>query len=238
MAIAPPALDTEQLPMGTAGDDAASNATLISRIGTRLWTYNGATWDRVRSGLAGFAAEKIAAPLIGAVQTVPIVRYVLNRPVLADTEATNAQANTRGDLAIAEQFAPVAEDNTVGVYWIQPRATASATNAWTRATSAGTAVGTVGIVVKGSAGRLRKLRVVNTLGAVVYAMVHNKAAAPVNTDAPVDMVPLAATVGEYTFDYGETGEYLSAGIGIAFSSTAATLTLLVAANQFYFAQYA
>lgn len=99
--------------------------------------------------------------------------------------------------------------------------------------ASGAAVGTAGISAKASPGRVYKFRVQNKGAAVVWAMLFNKATAPVNTDVPLARVPVPITAGAAEIDYGQFGRPFALGIGIAFSSTPDTLTLLAGADCHY-----
>jgi hypothetical protein len=104
-----------------------------------------------------------------------------------------------------------------------------------RSTSAALA-GTAGIVIKASAGRLYRLDVVNNGATPYFLQVFDKAIAPVNGDTPIWRRRLPAS-GELSLSLEEFGLFCAAGISIAISSTANTLTLAVASDLAWAAQY-
>lgn len=92
-----------------------------------------------------------------------------------------------------------------------------------------TAFGTAGSVVSAVPGRVYAVTIVNKSATAYFVQIHNKATAAVNTNIPVweDVLPAS---GSITLDFGINGLYVSAGIGLALSSTAGVLTLAVADN--------
>ena len=88
-------------------------------------------------------------------------------------------------------------------------------------------------VLKASAGAVFKVYCYNKNAATRFFQIHDKATAPINTDIPIESVPIAANTAlilDSTF-WGATGRVCSAGVAWAFSSTEATLTLATAADQ-------
>jgi hypothetical protein len=89
----------------------------------------------------------------------------------------------------------------------------------------------VDIAVKASAGNLLSIMATNINAAIRYLQIFNQATAPVNPNVPVISVPMGAgsatAVTVVTLDqqfFGEGGLYLSAGIAVGISTTAATFT--------------
>jgi len=91
-------------------------------------------------------------------------------------------------------------------------------------------------VPKATPGRLFKADVINATAGVLYLMVFNKATAPVNTDVPVLRAYVPAS-GAGTIDLGNFGINLAAGVAVALSTTADTLTLAGANDGFFQAAY-
>ena len=88
-------------------------------------------------------------------------------------------------------------------------------------------------VLKASTGVVYKLYCYNKSTSVRFFQIHNKAAAPVNNDVPIESFPIApnnALILDSTF-WGASGRVCSVGVSWAFSSTEATLTLATAADQ-------
>lgn len=182
------------------------------------------TWDMARAGFVGTISH--ANVQIGFLNDIPTAQYNAGAIALADTDWRALQLTSQAWLRIAEQQAPTAEDNTNNVYWVQHRAVSTATGAWTR-TSPTALIGTVGINLKASAGRIRRIRATNTGAAAWYLQVHDDAAAPINGDNSVDrvLVPAGLTGG---IEYGPEGMSLPTGVSYAISITVVALTLLAA----------
>lgn len=108
--------------------------------------------------------------------------------------------------------------------------------------SSTTAVGTAGVSVKGTPGRIYEVCAVSadaTIGA--WLQIFDKATAAVNNDVPIYRQWIPGTtdaVGDATIRPAfPWGLYCSLGISIAFSSTPALLTLVGASNFSYTAIY-
>jgi len=104
------------------------------------------------------------------------------------------------------------------------------TTGWSRAKSTGAAP-VASLVVKASAGRLRKVWVTSTLGSVQFLHVFNTASLPANATVPEHVRPIAANGGA-ELDLGELGDYYATGITVAVSTTADELTVGAADSMF------
>lgn len=196
--------------------DADANPT-TTRQGANNLVFNGTTWDRLRGWAAGLASK--TATFTGFLVNVPFARYVAARPVLATGEAAHAMANTRGDLAIEEQFIPLAEDNTNGVYWEHAAPIAAATNAllWddTVALAASKSV-------KATPGRLYAIHGSNRDAAERFIQIFDKASAPSAADVPVMTIPVPAAT---SFSWSQPfGRVFTLGISWGISTTLNTFT--------------
>jgi hypothetical protein len=215
--------------------DAVANPT-TTKTGSMNFGFNGAQWERLRTGLSGTLTS-----LVGFLDVIPVGTFNLVKPTLADGNFTPVQFDSNGNLRTAEQFVGGYENNGAGVAYTLGRAIPTNDGAWSTTSSGGTAVGTSGVSVKASPGRVRRLSITNknaTTG--FYLMLHNKASAPVNSDAPVDRfwvperdVTAKDTVNTVVIDFGPEGRYFSTGIGIAASSTVDTVTLLAGLDCHY-----
>jgi hypothetical protein len=100
-----------------------------------------------------------------------------------------------------------------------------------------TAFGTAAVVLSAKAGRLYKLRVLNTSAATkYYAQIHDKATAAVATNVPIWEGQVAGST-DIEFDFGLAGLYVANGISVALSTTPATLTLAAATDGQAFALF-
>lgn len=180
----------------------------------------------------------------GNVQVTYVGTYNATPPVLVDGQTTGLQYDSSGNLKVVEANQPLAEDNANGVIWVCQRPLATATNSWSRTSSASGGIGTAGASIKGSAGRVRYVSVTNANATTgFYFGLYNKATAPVNSDVPVERkyVPPQTTSSTTTpsviFDFGPEGFSFATGIGVAASSTVGSLTLLGATDAHYTIYY-
>ncbi len=113
----------------------------------------------------------------------------------------------------------VAGTALIGDVGMQVRATAGGISTVVRLISA--AATTNATVVKGSAGRLYKIRGYNAAAAVRYLKLYNKATAPtVGTDTPVATIALAPSA-VFDLDMSDIGQYFATGIGFALTTGSA-----------------
>jgi len=140
-------------------------------------------------------------------------------------------------IAVIEQNAPQAEDNTNGIYAVVPKPLAVATYTASVAINKGAANAAN---VKASAGNLFSVYAYNTNAAARFLFLVDTAGAPVAGSAsylaPI-LVPAGAQVlvGEDIF--GQTGVQFSTGIGLAFMTTVGGGTLSTAGETFWTARY-
>ncbi len=140
-----------------------------------------------------------------------------------------------------EQYAPAYENNTDQVAMVQYRMIGTSTGASSLTSSASGGVGTAGVSIKASAGRISWISVTNANATTgFYLQVFNKSTAAVANDVPiyriwVPSVTIAGAGGKATETtlFGFGGLYLSTGISIAASSTVGLLTLLAATDMHY-----
>lgn len=98
-----------------AAADAKANVT-GGFLQTFLSAFNGTTWDRVRSGVT-----TIASSFTGFLNTLPWAVYNSSPTTRTNGQGGPLEADSAGNLRMAEQFAPAAEDNTVGVIKVEQR---------------------------------------------------------------------------------------------------------------------
>jgi hypothetical protein len=162
----------------------------------------------------------VPVSLDGAGRQRVAAAYQTTRPTLVNNQTSGLQANSRGDLASAEQFAPQYEDNTNQVGWSAEKPLAVSTNAVSFL--AGFAV--TNLVVKASAGKLYKLVFTNGNAAVRYLQIHNTTTLPADTAVPIVSIPVP--IGQtFTLDLTQFGQYFSTGMVVCNSSTGATKTV-------------
>lgn len=200
---------------------------LLSKIRSFMMASNGTTTDMVRAGLTA-----VQTAFTGMMNVLPFGKFNLTRPVLADTNGVVVQLDQYGNLKVVEQAAPDYEDNANDLAWVLPRACSDSLGAWTVYDSGTTKIGTAGISIKASPGRVRRLAAQNTSATLTYYLVIvDKASAAANNDpvkAAAKLPPLAATnIPEQIIDVLE-GIYCATGIAAAISSTPEKVTLALA----------
>lgn len=221
----------DKLAVAAAPADAESNAIATTNVRSRLMTYNGGTWDRVRSGLVG-----LQTLFTGLQNIIAVVRYNAVRVVLADGNFTELQGNTRGDLAVCEQFAPTAEDNPNSVYASAYRIVPVAAYAATVLVTDYAA--TVTKNAKNTAGVVTSVYGSNRNAALRYLQLHNTATVPGAGAVPlisIGVLPNAVNPGQsIIFDdalFSQGGVFFSLGIAYAWSTTEGTYTAATAADH-------
>jgi hypothetical protein len=170
----------------TASTDAASNTNNALPTVSRNMVFNGATWDRLRSGI--IAAQSLAT---GILNTLGMGRYNATPPSLSDGQLIAFQLDASGALKTSPQA--TVSGGCLGFSSIDVNAT--------------------GLVVKSSGGQIFWLWAYNAGNATRYLKLYNKATAPSNRDTPVFTFGLGPNGGGIlTIPVGQSG--FSNGIGI------------------------
>jgi hypothetical protein len=216
--------------------DGVANPT-TSSDGAWISAFNGTTWDRIRSG----ATIATATPT-GYLDVLSFGKYNATPPTLADGQSIIQQLDSQGNLKESLATLLAGEDLTNNRIRVIEPAISDATDVWTNYASSAV-VGTAGINIKASAGRLRQIRATNKSTTVQYwLLIVNKASAPVANDLPSWSIELPALTGvtilsEGREDFGASGLYCSLGIGYALSTTSDKVTLAAATDAMVFARY-
>ena len=234
-----------------SGSD-GSTGTSSSTTDARNQVFNGTGWDRLRGGfpVSGSNVTSSNGAITnwqGVGHVAPFARYHLTRSVIPELGGSVFNSNQRGDITVAEQFIPSYEDNANGIAHTQERAIGDSLGAWTLYSSGATRVGTVGISLKATAGRIRKIGATNVSGGTnFWIVIVNKATAPVNGDAAVWAFPLTHT-GSVSMSFGGSpgasldfpgGLHLGTGIAYAVSTIPEKVNLPAISDCTVFAEYA
>lgn len=215
-----------KFPAAAAPSDGSSNATISTETTVRNTVFNGTAWDRLRGSLSGVTSAVLSS-WTGVLHTLPFGRYSASRPTLTDGQGTYSMFNQRGDLSIQEQYSPDYEDNANDVAWVATRSLATAVGAWSNYQSGTTKVGTAGLSVKTSGGRVRRMGAGSASATGAFLVAVNKASAAANGDAVIASVWIPAGQAN-NIDLGESGVYFDTGISLAMSSTPEKVTLVAA----------
>lgn len=124
---------------GAAAADALANPT-VGLLQVFPSSFNGTTWDRIRS-----AVTAVSSTLTGFLNTLPWALYHSSPATRTNNQGGPLETDATGNLRTVEQFAPVYEDNTIGVAVVEQR------YSYNHITTATTTV------VKASAGFLHKI---------------------------------------------------------------------------------
>lgn len=130
--------------------------------------------------------------------------------------------DSTGSLNVAEQYAPVAEDNTNGVFAISVQPVASSKYAYTQYQNNSFATANA----KPSGGNVFSFVVINTTASIRYFQLHNTATTPAGgaTATQKFLVPANDSIVIGTDYFGPGGLNFATGIAVANSTTAATYT--------------
>ena len=205
---------SDQFPTAAAIADATATPT-VSKLSVFGLAYNGATWDFLRSGITTAVSS-----FTGVLNTLPLVKYVASPATLTDGQAVSMQADSKGNVRMAEQNSTTAELNTLGVVATAPRPLSGAD----LTPSIVSAQAATGVVIKAAPGVGYKLIYTNGNAAARYIQLHNATSAPADTTVPLLAVAVAAGTS-YTIDLGPFGAYFSTGIYACHSTSAFTKTL-------------
>ena len=205
---------SDQFPTAAAIADATATPT-VSKLSVFGLAYNGATWDFLRSGITTAVSS-----FTGVLNTLPLVKYVASPATLTDGQAVSMQADSKGNVRMAEQNSTTAELNTLGVVATAPRPLSGAD----LTPSIVSAQAATGVVIKAAPGVGYKLIYTNGNAAARYIQLHNATSAPADTTVPLLAVAVAAGAS-YTIDLGPFGAYFSTGIYACHSTSAFTKTL-------------
>ena len=205
---------SDQFPTAAAIADATATPT-VSKLSVFGLAYNGATWDFLRSGITTAVSS-----FTGVLNTLPLVKYVASPATLTDGQAVSMQADSKGNVRMAEQNSATAELNALGVVATAPRPLSGAD----LTPSIVSAQAATGVVIKAAPGVGYKLIYTNGNAAARYIQLHNATSAPADTTVPLLAVAVAAGAS-YTIDLGPFGAYFSTGIYACHSTSAFTKTL-------------
>ena len=156
--------------------------------------------------------------------------YNTSAPAPTNGQRVDLQMDSAGNEKMAEQFAPVAEDNTNGVYAEAIKPLATSTYSWTTFQNLGA---NATLNVKASSGNVKSLYCHNVSGAIRYIQLHNTATTPGGGAVPAFtfLVPIGGTVFVDGAWFGENGYNFSTGIAFACSTTEATYTAATATDH-------
>lgn len=96
---------TNQITLSTAPGDAASNSSNRFPTLSHMLTFNGTTWDRVRSGLT-----TVQTSATGIMNMIPLAQFNSSAPTLSNTNTAPLQVDSSGNL----KTLPQATENHLG----------------------------------------------------------------------------------------------------------------------------
>src|ERR1044071_1693415 len=194
-----------KFPAAAAAAEGEDNATTMTAMRSRLFGFNGTTWDRVRTGV-----NAVVSAFTGFVNTLPYAKYNAVPATRTDTNGGPLEADPKGNLRVAEQTPPAYDYPADAVCMTHEKPAASAQ--FNAIAYDAVAKATAGII-KAAPGNLYRLYVTNdNAAAQAYALV-NKATIPATGDTPIMyfMVPAKST-GLIEFKFGKR---FTTGIGWA-----------------------
>lgn len=196
--------------------------------------------DLAKGGVTG--AITAANLAIGYLNVLPVGKFNATKYSLLDGQGSEIQITARGALLVVQDEIAKFQDDTVEIAATLPKAVAVATHAWTGYQSSTTKIGTAGINIKTSAGRLRRIGGQNSHATNQYwLVVVDKASAPIANDAVVASIflpPTTSRVDNGNFlDFGDCAKYLGTGVSFAISTTPEKVTLAGTSDCHVWADY-
>lgn len=193
-------------------------------------SFNGSTWDRIRSGII-----TPTATLTGHQNTLPWALYNATPTTRTEGQGGPLQATTLGGLNVNQETLIFGEDSTNSLMatMVKPIAkplyAPSLYSEITQVTKAN---------IKASLGNVLSIYITNDNAAVRYFQLHNKATAPAATDVPIYSFKVPAgtannpgtLVLDNTF-FTQAGAHFATGIGWAISTTYGTFTDSATASE-------
>jgi hypothetical protein len=194
-----------KFPDAAAAAEGESNATTMTAVRSRLFGFNGTTWDRLRAGLSA-----LTATFTGILNTLPFGVYHAVATPRTEGQGGPTETDVMGNLRVSEQAPPAYEnvaDASASTH--EKPATSAAYNAIPYDTITKATAG----IIKAAPGNLYRLFVTNDNAAAQYYALVNKATTPATGDTPVMYFMVAAkTTALIEFKFGKR---FTTGIGWA-----------------------
>lgn len=210
-------------PDSSATGDAESNPS-TTRVGSLNYSYNGSTWDRIRSGISS-----VGSSIVGWLNVVPGVKYNATLPTGTDGQVGPVQGDQNFRIWGREGYAPYAENNPLRVIQTLLLPTAATDGSWTDFKNLGA---NATLNVKSTAGNIKSVYCHSRDAAVSYLQLFKTATVPAGGAVPdfSFLIGIGGTVEKAEF-FGANGIYSTLGWAFAFSSTEHTYTAGTAANH-------
>lgn len=205
------------------GETTPTNAI---KTAAHLQTYNGTTWDLLRS----MATGALASTTTGIINVLGVSKYNSTKPSLLDTQLTEFQGTSRGALLVAQDEIPQAQDDTNQIMATMLRPLAVSTYCWS--TWVSTAL-EASKIVKATPGNLRSatVRLDSTAPtATYYVQFLNSATLPADGAVthlvtPIKLVHTLGVDQSFSIDLTDCCINASAGIVVVLSTTEFTKTI-------------
>jgi len=213
--------------------------TVYGKNGIDLAQESGGNLAKISAAVAASGANTApaSATSVGGV-------YLAVPPTLTTGQFYSLLLDIAGNLKITQATMQAGENLTDNVQMVMPKAVSSSTGGWSNYNSGSALMGTAGVSVKASGGRLARATASNTSTTVACFLVAvDKATAAVNGDQVVahEAVPALTAAGvknSGTIDFGAIGgKVFTNGIALALSSTPHVVTLILANVGTIMAEY-
>lgn len=207
----------------TTGDAEANTTT--TRSGALGYSYNGATWDRNRSGLVS-----VQTGTTGLQNNLPFIVYNVTDPVATNGQIGPLQGDSAMRLKTRDMFAPKYENNPLSAAQMLLLPIAAPDGSWTPFKNLGA---NATLNVKSTGGNIQSLYCRSRSGAIAYLQLFITATVPAGGAVPdfSFMIPIGGSIMIGNDFFGLGGAWGSLGWAFGFSSTENTYTAGTAADH-------
>jgi len=207
----------------TAGADAESNTANAQRTASRMYGFNGTTWDRLRT-----AVITATSTVTGWLNILDMGKYDASSPTLTDGQFYPRRVTVNGASLVSLFDLLGGEDLTNNVLGIVNKPIAASTYSLSRSAIFAS---DVDVSAKAAAGNIFSAHAHNINASIRYLHIFNKASAPAGSDVPVFSFAIPAGTANQPGDrligtdfFGTAGYYLSTGVAYGVSTVNATFT--------------
>lgn len=213
----------------STGDAEANPST--TRTGALGYSYNGATWDRNRSGIVTATSS-----FTGIQNTLGMGRYNASSPTLTDGQVIVWQVDINGNIKNSEQRQSTAEDNPRSLIATVDRPLNDGSYTLLPFVNLGA---NVTLNIKATAAHLYSAYAETTNAGKRYLQFFNTTTTPTAGNVPVlsFLIPAGSSCSYGTEHFGPNGQPFTSGLAYGISTTPLTYTAATAGEQIVKTKY-